>query len=215
MSDNLPAEVAEFRQLQTQIADRGSDYWRGANALTNQRRYRELVDLGAHEHGKPKSPADAWRASPLEAVPQLPAKLVREWTEINDFTGRLRLVQDHLRLLYHSIGGDWEGFEAHFRMLPEGVQTAILRELGAGFPANARSATPAELEAFRCMGGGGAEAAAAWGVNAARRLGRALARMDRIMDNLKQLDLHCFEKWWTGTLTPRERLSILWSLAAQ
>lgn len=209
--------AAEITAWEGKMADRASDYWRGANAEQNQRRYLDLLRQRDNV-AAPHAP-QAWRATPQEARKQLPAALVAQWEEGGAFQQNLARAQEAVERAVLAIGDPKlaDDVVRSFDALTPSVQAALFTELSRGVPNFAKAADDKLLAGFSTLPYG-APFLKAWGPQAPRKLGLVIARWNRARDTMRrrddpsEKDWHTFRRWF-DTMTPREQAAVVWTLA--
>lgn len=209
--------AAEISAWEAKMADRALDYWRGPNAVQNQRRYLDLL----RQRDNLQAPHDpqAWRATPQEARKQLPAALVAQWEEGGAFAQNLARAQEAVERMVLAIGDPTlaDDVARSFDALAPAVQAALYGELARGTPNFAPPADDKLLAGFAALSYGAAFLEA-WGAHAPRKLGIVIARWNRARAAMRdradpsESDWHAFRRWFDA-MKPGEQAAIVWTLA--
>ena len=113
--------------------------------------------IAQHDTENAAAAAAAWGNVVSEARKNLPPDLVREWDDDRaGFDGNLRPWVETIVGVQQIIGdkATTDGMEASFRMLPDGVRAALIREMVMARPGFVKDADDEEMEAFRTLNGG-------------------------------------------------------------
>ncbi len=216
-----PSAAAErLGEIELMMADRHSPYWKaGATGDGLQAEYRRLLNgERAGTDGRPNAPVALTPSESRAAIEAIAASgTVGEAWAAELGTGAnaakaLQVGEDQARVLLDGMGDSAGDVEQSFSGLEQNIQYAVARELATTGAPPQPEASREEMEKFKSTDHG-AILIDDWGGEAARNVGRALFRWQRmtvLLDDAEDAALHDY--FWH--MTAKERASIVQHLGA-
>lgn len=214
--DALPLAPALSRkaQLEAMMADTRGPYWNPHLGVSDslQAEYRGIIES---EQNPGAGPAKASHTAP-ESEPGAGADSLTDGAAARAATpeqlGIDQATFDNASATWDVLAdalGEEVGAEIQTVLTgdPE-LHRAIFREIGQSYAGRVHHATPDELNEFAGTGAGSI-LVPKWRGDAGRRLGIALARIDRLEDGMSDETYDSWRRLWRFALTPQQRALIL------
>ena len=219
-------EASELSSLKAEMSDTKGAHFSGHwtesywNNETKQARARELMarEAGTEARDAPPPPGASSQAPSAGGIVPAGGRAPVNVAELAGLANTLDISSDAVEAGYDAalaieagMGTSAGDVNMAVAGLPDSLRAAMVRELSSAYVPRQPEADQAAVEAFKRTGAG-VILAREWGGDLARRLGIALARVERFENTLDDASFRAWQDFWKHRLRSQEQAAILRTL---
>jgi hypothetical protein len=185
-----------------------------------QARLKEIRDA---RRANPRSVTEKMEAEELALIDRreiletgaqaMPAELIEAWRLQGGLKFNMERARTAAEAMLADVGEGRDDLMQSIDSLPPGALSALYSHLALDAPTTARPASAAALEQFRNMGDETSALVAAWGKDAARRLGAAQSRFGAMLQTMSSPADQQAARDWLDSLSASQQAAVARALA--